>query len=474
MADAAPVPSPAPTPDTDYKPLSGLALAAIALAGLFAVILLGFVAVGFVSKRPIDEGWHLWLAAAGFVLAVLARVQIRRSEGIRTGQKLADAAWWICLLGGGGFFAYLQANEFSLRLQSGKYLDAWFDTLKKGDRAASFLLTLEPEQRRDPSLNPADPALEERLDTEFAHLYPPYRNHPLPATIVRGGDTLTATQQGLKRWEYRTASTSLEWTYRISGPEGSSLASVSLLGTRPKGEKSLSWRIDTNNNFILRPENITAYGRFVSYELPREAERALSFWMGATRLPSDASRYNGAKWLAYTMTLPLAEREAFLGKLLAAVAVQPLAGGAVLPPDYSQILNLAPDFFRNGQGQPPTEEELQKFRRAWSFDGFRPAGMGTSRGEFKISDEEVTVRYPVEFVMPFSGDRYQGTLVARLLDEKVRDQLIRLRKEGAANPMAKDDGKTKLAPQLDENSWQIVGIESNLKPVVMAKGGPPG
>ncbi len=78
MADAASVSSPSLNPDTDYKPLSGLALAAIVFAGLFAVVLLGLVVVGFISKRPIDEGWHLWLAAAGLVLAILARVQIRR------------------------------------------------------------------------------------------------------------------------------------------------------------------------------------------------------------------------------------------------------------------------------------------------------------------------------------------------------------------------------------------------------------
>lgn len=476
MADAAPIPSPAPTPDTDYKPLSGLALAAIALAGLFAVILLGFVVVGFVSKRPIDEGWHLWLAAIGFVLAILARIQIRRSEGIRTGQKLADAAWWICLLGGGGFFAYLQANEFSLRLQSGKYLDAWFDALKKGDRAASFLLTLEPEQRRDPSLNPADPTLEERLNTEFAHMYPGYRNHSLVTTIVRGGDAITAAQQGLKRWEYRTASTSVEWTYRISGPEGVFLTSVSLLGARPKGEKSLSWRIDINNNFGIRPENITTYGRLIGYELPFEAERALRAWMDTTHLSSAPNNDNGRKWLAYMMTLPVAERDAFMGKLLTAIAMQPLLGGAVLPPNQPEIWTLAPDFFRNGQGQPPTEEELQKFRRAWSFDGFRPPGGMTApaRSEFKISDAEVTLRYPVEFVMPFSGDHYRGAIVAKLVDDPVREQLNQLRKQGATNPTARDDGKTKLASQLNENSsWQIIGIESDLKPVVMEKDGPP-
>jgi hypothetical protein len=476
MADAAPVPTPALNPDTDYKPLSGLAIAAIALAGLFAVILLGFVVVGFISKRPIDEGWHLWLAAVGFVLAILARIQIRRSEGIRTGQKLADAAWWICLLGGGGFFAYLQANEFSLRLQSGKYLDAWFDALKKGDRAASFLLALEPEQRRDPSLNPADPALEERLNTEFAHMYPGYRNHSVVTTIVRGGDAITAAQQGLKRWEYRTASTSVEWTYRISGPEGVSLATVSLLGTRPKGEKSLSWRIDANTNFTLRPENFTTYGRFVNHELPREAERALGAWLEKTHLPRSlpGDEYpTSRKWDAFRMTLSPAERDVFLSKMIASVANLSLTRGPVLPPDYPNYFTLPPGFFRNAQGQPATEEELQKFRRAWLFDGFRPAGMSASRGEFKISAEGVTVRYPVEFVMPFTGDRYQGTVIAQLLDEKVREQLNQLRKEGIANPMARDDGKTKLASPLDENSsWQIIGIESDLKPVVMEKDGP--
>lgn len=464
MADAAPVPSPLLNPDTDYKPLSGLAIAAIVFAGLFAVVLIGLVAVGFISKRPIDEGWHLWLAAIGFALAILANISIRRSEGTRSGQRLADIAWWICLLGGGGFFAYLQANEYSLRLQSGKFLDDWFTMLKKGDRAASFLMTLEPEQRRDPTLSPADPALEDRLETEFAHLYPGYRNHSLVTMLLRGNGDITATSQGLKGWEYRTASTSLEWTYRIAGPEGVSLASISLLGTRPKGEKSLAWRIDMNSKFNLRAENITTYGRFIGYELPRETERALMSWMTTTR--------TGYKAFAYAQILPSAEREGFRRRMLESIAKVPLAGGAVPPPDEPNLLTLPPGFFRNAQGQPPTPEELRKFEYVWLGGEIRPSGLTANRTSYQITDDGVLVRFPIEFNLPFTGDRTQGLLLAKLLDEKVREQLVQLRKEGAANPSARDDGKTKLASQLDENSWQIVGIESNLRPIIMEKDGP--
>jgi hypothetical protein len=459
MAEAAPVPSPSVRPEAEYQPLSGFALAAMIVAGLFGVILLGLVLVGVFNRRPLDDGWHLWLAVLGLILASLARIQIRRSEGIRSGMQLANLAWWICLLGGGGYFAYLQANEYSLRIQSGKFMDAWYETLKKGDRAGSFLLTLEAERRRDPSLNPADPDLENRLETDFAHLYPGYRGHALLSLFSRNRDAITVTRQGLKSWEYRTAATAVDWSYRILTPEGVSQVSTEVLGSRPKGEKGIFWRLDLSKGVTLRIETMTTFGRMINFEMLNETDRTFLSWLGTSGL--------GYKMFGFERTLPPSEREEFTQQWLTALAMTPLRNGITTYPDDHRMFTLSPGFFRNGRGEEATDVELTRFQRAWQLGGFRPPmGMSPSRSMIYVKDGEIYADYGIEFTIPDSGDNTRGVLTAKLLDPDLKKQLLALREAGQKNPQLNDDGKTKLAKPLEESSWQIVGISSNLQPIV--------
>ena len=114
MAEPTSIPVATAIPETEYKPLSGTAVASITFAGIFVLVLVILVVMGFLNKKPIDDRWHLLLAILGLVTAIVGRIQIQRSEGTRSGLALTNLAWWFCIIGGGGYFAYLQANEMTI------------------------------------------------------------------------------------------------------------------------------------------------------------------------------------------------------------------------------------------------------------------------------------------------------------------------------------------------------------------------
>src|SRR2546423_1111077 len=89
-----------------YRPASGVAVAAVAVAGVTALTVLGVWVTAKVRGRPILVWQLLPVAAVGVALAVVARWKLRRVEGTRTGQGLATAALWVSLLALGGYGAY--------------------------------------------------------------------------------------------------------------------------------------------------------------------------------------------------------------------------------------------------------------------------------------------------------------------------------------------------------------------------------
>src|SRR5437763_5393574 len=84
-----------------YRPLSGLALASIAIAGLYAVVVLAFALMAIVGGNPVFlSPWALACPIVAVILAAAARWQIRNSEGARSGMALANWAWWLGIIFG--------------------------------------------------------------------------------------------------------------------------------------------------------------------------------------------------------------------------------------------------------------------------------------------------------------------------------------------------------------------------------------
>src|SRR5438876_623304 len=106
MSEPLPTAPPVSEP-TVYRPISGFAIAGFAAACLFAALVLGVAAIALIQGVPFFYSlWILLVPAAGLVLSLMARSQIRSSEGTRAGERLAGAGIWLSLLPGLGYLVY--------------------------------------------------------------------------------------------------------------------------------------------------------------------------------------------------------------------------------------------------------------------------------------------------------------------------------------------------------------------------------
>src|SRR5262245_15274552 len=82
-----------PAREPAYRPVSGLAVASLAAALVFAAVLVLGIVLSVLTHTPLPEFVmsFLPLPLAGVALSLVARWQIRRSEGTRAG--LAAAKW---------------------------------------------------------------------------------------------------------------------------------------------------------------------------------------------------------------------------------------------------------------------------------------------------------------------------------------------------------------------------------------------
>ena len=156
MADTTPRLNSTPVdPQSDYAPVSWMAITALAVAGIFASLLLSLVLTAFRSNKPLIEIWLFIFPVLGIVVAFAARRHILNSEGTRTGLKLAAWAWWICVVSGLSYAAYFWATEYTVQSDTERQFSAWAENVKKIDPAtpndpalaAAFYQTLPPSQR---------------------------------------------------------------------------------------------------------------------------------------------------------------------------------------------------------------------------------------------------------------------------------------------------------------------------------------
>src|SRR4051812_32624252 len=111
-----PIPSSPPVSEPiAYRPISGFAIAGVAAAGLFVVLVLVAAVVALYQGAPFFYSpWVVLLPAAGLVLSLVARNQIRGSEGTRAGDTLAATGVWLSLLFGLGYFVYFYVTGLAI------------------------------------------------------------------------------------------------------------------------------------------------------------------------------------------------------------------------------------------------------------------------------------------------------------------------------------------------------------------------
>jgi hypothetical protein len=307
VAELTPIPTAQRPADSSYQPISGYAVAAGVATTLFAIFLLANIISLISSGRSIIGYVMLLVPAVGIVLAIIGRSHIKRSEGTRTGLRVVNISWWVCVLGGAGFGAFLYANQVVMEKESAKEANAFFTKLNSGDLNDAFLSLLPPEEQTRVTKGENQAAFEAAFQ---AWGYNSYRNHELVRMFLRNPKAMEWEHVGSK--DIGTEQTGFQAThfYRVRGPEGVFDIQIKLITSESKKGGKLRWHIPS-----LPQPNITQpldgqrseYGRVIK-ELEQEADAVARLWLAhlsGNRFP----------W-AQLLTMPANHRRPFEESLL--------------------------------------------------------------------------------------------------------------------------------------------------------------
>src|SRR5262245_3179563 len=153
MADSPTLlPSDRPAEPLVYRPLSGLAIASLAVAALYAVVVTGIGVFALGDSTPLTMGlWTLIFPLAALLLALAGRQQIRQSEGTRSGLALTTWAWWLSLLFGLGYLAFYVGTFLAVWWQAESEAMQFFAQVREGKTDEAFKdHIIDPAQRNAP------------------------------------------------------------------------------------------------------------------------------------------------------------------------------------------------------------------------------------------------------------------------------------------------------------------------------------
>jgi len=463
MPEQGPIPSiETPNTEADYRPLSGLAVAAIFVAGAYILLVLGTALVAISQKRPALNSTLLVLPVIGIALAIAARVQIKRSEGARIGLRLSGIAWWLCVVGGIGFGAYYGASYVALRQQSEKIAADWFDLLKKREVDRAFYYTIPPQFRQ--SINPAATA---ELEARFGQgQLPGFRNSELARFFKRSGDDVTIEPLGLTSLEQIDNGYKVDLSFAVRSPEGRYEVDLSMTGMEGPNFNGREWQVTVGEGGLLA-KGLTEYGWLVN-ELEREALPLANSWLATLQ----TRQFDETMVLA----LPEAERPLQLAMLLARRMAAPLPLLIGNSPENDAATRAFKQLSRNGffvldPGVPETAEKKELFRQAWMIGSMSPAVPmryldSETSPAMSVTREAITYTLPLEIRLPGMPIMFaRGRMVLAVESKEVVEALAAAKARcGPGAAIAQTPigiGLNALPPR----HWRVVRLESNLEPL---------
>jgi hypothetical protein len=489
MADPIQTPALPSTADpTPYVPVSWMAVSAAVVSGLFLVVLIGLgLTAFFVEKKPLLEDRLLIFPVIGVILSFAARRMIRNSEGTRTGEKLANAAWWGSIVAGLGFGAYLLAIDFSIRRDARAEVERWVGNILKDDPSdpvrvdlnRAFISTLDPDRRRN--LLADNPGA---LESEFREPYMAFKQSDIVRMAHRNRGECQFIPGGVKDWMFRPTGVECLFTGTLKCPEGEFPLQIPMRGVEG-GVSSQStrrqWLLVIPATGLFIPEKIsrTPYGWMVE----ALEQTGVEFGKGFLNLLG-----NGPNIYAYAYHTMIGDESKF-PLWIAITQSTPgrwaLGGGsaAFVPfftPDYEKYMRN--DFFKLPGGGEPNQEQKNQFKKAWEMMGLLPIGARIKNNPDKaatitITDSAIEVQIPCELPLPATLGTESATARCRLVisctDPNLLSEVKKLR--STANP----DVGTSLPPgDLRSLSfkWRVARVETGMYPISNApreRGGMP-
>jgi hypothetical protein len=525
MADPLSAAPPANPDDVapDYKPIAGLAVAAIIVAGLFALVVLGIAAAVVISGKPILQWGVLGIGLVAVGLGLAARFQITASEGTRAGTALANAAIGISAVFGVAYAAFLKFDELAVRAQTVAVCDEWFARLRADDVPGAFFWNLDPGQRTGLDRTPTDEAARKKqyagLEARFGRTaLASLRNSDLRSVLRRAGDKADVRFQGVRELTYEQTGYKVQLNYDVRTPEGRFDVVLSLASVDGKdfiGEER--WHINLGGEGLVRGQKLTRLGRLL-YELQYDGDRAAKEWVKVLSLGRTPEAYlatlSGDKRADLSKQWAESSRESdawfaiaqVLGGLFPAarpggtVSLEPLTAVAqfVGDADTARLTTLAgygaflrePATPADGEfrvtARPPLTEPAKRdaYRRLLlrpnSIAVASPMGPGGYEPTHLIFEPGKPVQVAVAVEMPPSqpGEgRVKGKVVTELRDAPILDELKTLATaENWATEKTLEDNTPSLLEKRPR-TWQVIEVRTNNEPLPKPQGmpgGPPG
>lgn len=401
MADSTPAIPETSTEVGIYRPLSGLALASIAIAGLYTVVVLAFAWMAIIYGNPVFlPPWVLACPIVAVILAAAARWQIRNSEGARSGMALANWAWWLGIIFGVIHAAIFFGTLLAIWTQAQGELEKNFlAKIEQGNLEEAFQFTLDPDQRA-----PSQEIKERFLSMEGGKKGPlaRFKDNEILRIIQNGGDDMRTESMGIKSMDLSGNGYGVVLPYRISTPDGVYVMQFTLRSKDSKESRKRRWR-------VIMKDNET---QIVDRELTPLGEKML-FWQSTAREFGQAwlmQRTRGAVESAYLAACQQKDRNAYHRQYQIATIVNTLTSAAAALGDGGQSPPVArfsafldanlgcelcmPGFqrFTRGDFLDKTDFESPKKYKAQILDEFHNNFLRTKVMGIRPDQESVTIR----------------------------------------------------------------------------------
>ena len=472
-----------------YVPVSWMAVGAMGVSMLFLLLLLVLGNDARVQRRPLLMPELLALPAIAVVLSFAARRIIRNAEGTRTGVlfgiDLPNASWWIAVVCGLGYGAYLFAVEYAVRRDAQAEVERWVETLQKVDAA----ITDDPSlarafhRTRDPNERANIPSTDsQQLEGRWGNEFITFRQTDLVRLLHRNPGKCEFSIGGLRDWSQKATGVDCVYNLTLKCPEGTFPLQVPLKGVETgAGSGSAGGRqwqvVLVNTGYINRDAaRLTPYGWFVRQLERQGAEEGGQFiQLCAERRMRpfaymDFAKDTGAAELAHMTAGGFGARAALLGTTAAMTWY----------PSQEIYAATASRLFTLVGGRKPDDNQMKTFQDAWNTVGLAPAGSRLQGNPdvntlVAFTDQSIEVRVPLEIPLPATKGAItaaRGRLVLECTTPGAAEEAKRLRE--AADP---NQGSTIPPDDIRRKTftWKLLRIESDLRRVQIETGpGEPG
>lgn len=474
------LPSADPGNQTSYAPLSWTAVASLTVASVFVltIAVLGYVAIR--RGQPMIESWLLFFPALAILLAFVARRQIRAAEGTRAGENYANAGWWLAVVSGLCYIAYLGGIEYMIRQDANREFESWVEKLKNIDPNnptdpalyEACYLTLQPGERA--AFRATDTAA---FDNARRNELSWFRQLDIVRVCARNHGNLEIRIQGLREWTLKPAEITCSLAATIVTPEGEHGIVVPMRAIIDE-KKNRQWQIQPRMDGYVKSFDLTRYGWMMQFAEISGRQFTQEFLEQTSRLGQAPVAYAAFVQPGSDPDQAVKDFNRMAATLESRTAVTGTAGGAFLPPPPGMLDYMRQKLFTYPGGARPNDRDLERLLSYWNSGRLMNYGavlknQPDTNSTLVVENDQLVVRVPAEIAI--AGDGRAGMAA--------RAKVVVVIPGGTNHPFLKELAEAKAnaasAPKSDSPPrelqavrlpWRVVRIETDLVAVAPAPG----